>query len=306
VREEAARELCVALGMDKVFFGNSGTEAVETAIKLARRFQYEREAMRHDVWTYKGEFHGRTLGSLAASDGPSYHYSGFGPMPEGFYHFADIEEIPTDAAAVLVCPVFCNKDVIPFPDGWLKRLREYTAENDIVLIFDEIQTGMGRCGDFSFSRKHGIQPDVIALAKGMAMGYPMGAVLAKEEIADAFFPGTHFSTFGGNPLACQFLLGMINWIGENRADLIERSIQFHASLESLGWAANLRTEGMMAAFDIDVDRLDFADACLGAGLLIGAFSKGPGAVKLTPPLLISEAELLDAIEIMDNVYKELK
>lgn len=310
LRNETAEKICKKMEMDKAFFCNSGTEAVEAAIKLARKYQAENSSRADFICAEKGGFHGRTFGSLAAGDGPEHHYKNFGPLPSGFLHFefgGDISEIPTDAAAVLIAPVFGNGDVRPAPEGWLEELREYTSRHGVLLVFDEVQTGSGRVGAPTMAQKLGIKADIICLAKGVAMGCPVGAILATEEVAKAFTPGCHFSTFGGNPLSCAYTRTMMEWLTEENMESVAlKGAHIRTALEELGWAKNVRGVGMLNAFDIDVDGIDFSLACLERGLLVGAFRKGSGPVKITPPLNIGWREISVGIEIMDDAYKSMK
>lgn len=307
-RDRAAERITKLTEMDKVFFCNSGTEAVEGAIKLARKFQYDRGEKRWGIYSYKDGFHGRTYGGLAAGDGPVHHYAGFGPMPEHFHKFVNITDIiPEDAAAVILAPVFGNNDVRVYTDGWLKQLREYTERHDILLIFDEVQTGSGRTGQPTYAQKINVKPDIITLAKGVGMGCPVGAVLARAEVAAAFTPGSHFSTFGGNPLSAVFVNGMIDWLETpGNLDAVEiNGRRIRQELEKFGWPRNVRGEGMLIAFDIDIDGLEFSKRCLAEGLLIGAFRPGAGPVKITPPLNTNVGYIQVGLDIMDRVYKDM-
>lgn len=307
-RDRAAARITNLMAMDKVFFCNSGTEAVEAAIKLARKYQHDNgERFRRDIWTYRGGFHGRTYGGLAAGDGPEHHYKGFGLLPEDFHKFTTIEEIPTSAAAVMLAPVFGNNDVRVYQDGWLKQLREYTERHGILLVFDEVQTGSGRTGKPTYAQKIGVKPDIITLAKGVGMGCPVGAVLANKDVAAAFTPGSHFSTFGGNPLSAVFVNGMIDWLeAPGNLDSVEiNGRHLRQQFIRLGWPQNVRGEGMLIAFDIDVDSLEFSKLCLAEGLLIGAFRPGAGPVKITPPLNTNVGYLQIGLDIMDRAYKTM-
>ena len=307
-RDRAARRLCEATEMDKVFFCNSGTEAVEAAIKMARLYQHRVTLHRSpEIWSYSGGFHGRTYGALAAGDGPSYHYEGFGALPSDFHHFDDANEIPANVAAVILAPVFGNNDVIEYPQGWLQQLRSYTEENGILLIFDEVQTGAGRCGAMTYAQKIGVKPDIITMAKGLAAGAPCGAMLAREGIAEAFTPGSHFSTFGGGPLTMAFLNGMLDWLllpgrleGINSGGKMITDV-----LATHDWAHNVRGTGMLIAYDSDADTVELAKLCAAEQVLIGAFRVGPGPVKTTPPLNMSSSTIIRGIEALDEAHRQL-
>lgn len=309
-RDTAARRLTEATGMRRVFFCNSGAEAGEAAIKLARLHQHKkrRSQLDEERWVisgYEGGFHGRTLATLAAGDGPPYHREGFGPLPAGFEHFVKIANIPQDAAAVILAPVFGNNDVVVYPDGWLEELRDYTTRNGILLIFDEVQTGAGRAGlHYTYAQRVGVEPDILTLGKGVAMGVPTGVCLARGEVAEAFTPGTHFSTFGGNPLCCAFVNAMLDWTTPDNLELVEqKGHTIRDGMAELGWARNVRGLGMLLAFDLDKDCLEFSRECLKRGLLVGAFRPGPGPVKVTPPLNITRSDAAKGITIMAEAYE---
>lgn len=291
-RERAASLLCTRTEMNKVFFCNSGSEAVEAAIKLARV-----HSGRVHIWTMARGFHGRTYGALAASDGPPYHTQGFGPMPMGFHHFDFIDEIDFgDAAAVLLSPVFVNHDLL-FNDELLKKLRKQCNVAGVLLIFDEVQTGMGRCGHYTYAQECGVKPDIIAMAKGLGMGYPVGATLAHGPVSEAFRPGAHFSTFGGGPLACHAVSQMVEWVHENREDIKAKGRYLVDGLAEIG-LQNVRMAGLLVGAQMDQDVVEFAERCFKKGLIIGAFRDGPGTVKLTPPLNVTRSELDEGLEIM--------
>lgn len=316
-RDSAAGRLCQATGMERVFFCNSGTEAVEAALKVARLTQAKRygtlcrvsiEPKRSLIASYVGGFHGRTYGGLSAGDGPAYHTWGYGPLLDGFRHFSDISEIPKDAAAVILAPVFGNNDVRVYPDGWLEQLRKHCDDNGIILIFDEVQTGSGRCGTtFTYAQNIGVQPDVITLAKGLGMGVPVGAMLARGDCAEAFTPGTHFSTFGGSPMCCAFVNGMLDWATAQQLKLVAlkgRSIR--TILKQLSFVQNVRGVGMLNAFDVDFCTRRYAEACFQHGILIGAFRSGPGPIKITPPLNIDMEDIFLGIQGMNDAYNDMR
>lgn len=327
-RERAAKRLCQATDMHRVFFCNSGTEAVEAAIKLARLVQMRRHGprvagdetiigekplkgaltpKRYKIASYTSGFHGRTLGSLACGDGPVYHEWGFGPEPEGFVKFEQIHHIPTDAAAVVLAPVFGNNDVQTYSELWLRDLKAYCRQHGILLVFDEVQSGSGRCGQtFTYGQRIGVMPDIVTLAKGIGMGFPVGACLARGEAAKAFKPGTHFSTFGGNPISCAFVNGMLDWATEDKLSNVTHMGEFiRSELRTFPFAKNVRGVGMLNAFDIEEDTIEYAAACMEAGVLIGAFRSGPGPVKVTPPLNIEYDQAKLGLSRMAQAYKML-
>lgn len=304
-RERAARRLCAVTDMDKVFFCNSGTESVEAAIKLARLYQRKKDDTRGArIYTYKGGFHGRTYASMAASDGPDYYTDGFGPLPGAFHTFEAINEIPVDGsvAAVLMAPVYGHHDVRLYDDDWMENLREYTRRLGILLIFDEVQSGSGRCGHWSYGVWEGYNPDIICLAKGLAGGFPMGAMLARSPIAETFQPGHHFSTFGGSPFACVFLNEMLSWLNGCQLDRIDKLGQvIHDFMDGVKGVMNIRGAGLMWAFDTARDAREVALECDADGLIIGAWRDNP--VKITPPLSVTDVELFSGLCTLRDVLE---
>lgn len=307
LREQVAEKVCKATGFDNIFFCNSGSESIETAIKLARKYQCDKGlANKCTIWTVRNSFHGRTYGALAASDGPAYHYNGFRPLPVDFCKFNRIEEIIFDhAAAVLICPAFCNNDVHFYDPSWLYELKRRCEETDTLLIYDEIQTGCGRTGEITFSECVGVKPHIMTLAKGFGMGFPVAACLAEERIAKSFQPGTHFSTFGGSPPALVHVDNMFDWLnGKNLAKIRYKGEVLLHTLEKKKWITEIRGIGLFIAFDINGDAREFAKKCLKEGLIIGAFRDNP--VKITPPLNIDMSDIELGVKVMDKVAKEMK
>jgi len=319
-RERAARRLCQASRMDKVFFANSGAEAVETAIKLVRRYSWKKRESKQIVYAVPGMFHGRTLATLACCyDGPSYYYDGFGPLPGGFESFERLRDIdPDNAAGILLCPIATPTDDMSLLRlEWLREIRAYANRYEIPIIFDEIQTGSGRTGAYLYAHQLGIMPDVVCLAKGLGMGASVSATLARGEIAETFEPGSHFSTFGGNGIAVSFVNGMLDWLGYSDEivpnckmpkgeEILKKSYRLTVSLENFDGVTNIRGAGLMQAFDIDVSLPEFADRCRGKGLLVPAFRSGLGTVKVYPPFNMPNDVISDAVRIMKDVRKEMK
>ncbi len=311
LRDEVAEIVCSATNMDRIFFCNSGAEAIETAIKLARKYQADRrpristEPIKNEIWSIKDSFHGRTYGALAASDGPEYHYKGFEPIPFGYKKFSRLDDIDFDlAAAVIISPVFCNNDVRLYNVEYLKELKRRCDNAGTLLIFDEIQTGCGRTGNYTYAQSIGIKPNIITLAKGFGMGFPVAATLADEEIAKAFTPGTHFSTFGGSPMAMCHVVMMFEWLRIN-LDLIRiKGSLMRNDLRALRCVENVRGVGLFIAFDlISGNAKEFSRRCLEKKLVIGAFRDNP--VKITPPLNINELDCKKGIDIISYVSSDM-
>lgn len=300
-RERAAERLCGVTGMDKVFFCNSGTESVEAAIKLARLYHFKKQTGRNVICSYRGGFHGRTYASIAASDGPAYYTEGFLPMPGGLdSRFESLSEIPANAAAVLMAPVNGHHDVRTYPSEWFQELRTHTNRHDILLIFDEVQSGSGRCGAWNYGRKIGVLPDITCLAKGMAGGFPMGAMLARGEVASTFEPGHHFSTFGGSPIACVFLNAMLDWLTPSvQRDIEAKGRIIRDVMCDIPWLSNVRGTGMMWGADCRVDAVELAKGCDEKSLIIGAWRPTP--LKIAPPLVASEEDIRKGLKIMSQI-----
>jgi len=305
-RERAATELCHVMGYDKVFFCNSGTEAVEAAIKLARRYmRVIRKDERDTIYTLKGVFHGRTYGALTASDAAPYHKEGFEPFLPGFEHFSRIDEIDWNKClAVMVTPAFVNKDVIVFPSGWLEELKHMCHMSDTLFIVDEIQTGFGRCGEWKLTDAYGIQPDIICVGKGLANGLPVGGILSTNEISRAFTPGRHFSTYGGLPIGMMAVCKVIETVAPMIQDKViqDKSEYFMNKLGDLGFMTHIRGVGLLLAVDVKMNAKAFCQESVRHGVMIVTFDSK--CIKMTPPLTITYQQIDDIINIFQHVYTE--
>jgi len=298
---------------DKSFFCNSGTEAIEAAIKLARR--YSREVLRQDryeIITMRGSFHGRTMGALAATAQEKFHTS-FEPLVPGFTYvpFNDIDAVAraiTDrTCAVLVEPVQGEGGVNVPSDGYLKELREICDRSNILLMLDEIQTGMGRTGKLFAYEHSGITPDVAALAKGLGAGMTIGALLATDKAAQAFIPGSHGSTFGGNPLTCAAAIASLEALLEDNIIIQaveELSRHFLGGLDDLkkkyGFVKDVRGKGLLIGMELDFEGKDIVTACLREGFLINCTMGN--VLRFMPPLVIAEEEIDRLISALDGIF----
>jgi acetylornithine/N-succinyldiaminopimelate aminotransferase len=294
---------------DRAFFCNSGAEANEAAIKLVRKYWRAKGASRYEIIVAQGSFHGRTLAALAATAQPKYQQD-FRPLPPGFVTvpFNDpgaLRSAITDTTAAVML------EVVQGEGGYHVATREYLAgvralcdEHGLLLVLDEIQTGVGRTGRWFAYEHFGITPDVVTLAKGLGGGVPIGAVLATAA-ASAFMPGDHGSTFGGNPLACAAALAVVQTIERER--LLENAARvgahFLAALQELAArhpvVTNVRGLGLMIAVDLSVEAGPVVDACRGGGLLLNAVQ--PKTLRIAPPLIVSTAEVDEAVRILDTV-----
>jgi acetylornithine/N-succinyldiaminopimelate aminotransferase len=310
---ELAARLTQLTGMDRVFFCNSGTEAIEATLKLARRHFFAKgEKDRYRIIAFDNAFHGRTLGALAATGQPKYK-EGFGPLP-GVTHvpFGDVarvrQEMGPDVAGILVEAVQGEGGVLPAPPGFLQALRDIVDEAGALLLADEIQTGVGRTGKFLGFEQDGVKPDVIALAKGLAGGVPIGAMLCRAHLAEALPPGSHGSTFGGNPLASAAALAVLNALEHEKLleNVAARGAQLAERLAALAGkypklVAGARGRGLLQALVLK-DEVD-ARAVLGklqdSGVLVTI--AGGQALRVSPALNITAAELGAALDVLDRV-----
>ncbi|HTS41891.1 MAG TPA: aspartate aminotransferase family protein [Xanthobacteraceae bacterium] len=314
--ERLADRLCAASFADTVFFANSGAEAMECAIKMARKYQSASgHPERYRIVTFEGAFHGRTLATLAAG-GQKKHLDGFGPIVDGFDQVpsTDLEAtkraIGPATAAILIEPVQGEGGVRVVPLSFLKALRALCDQHGLLLIFDEVQTGIGRTGDLFAYERTGITPDIMALAKALGGGFPLGACLATSEAAKGMTAGTHGSTFGGNPLAMAAGNAVLDVVldpafldhvrkvallfKQRLAELKDR----HASV-----IAEVRGEGLLIGLRTTVPNGEVVDALRAERLLTVA--AGDNVVRLLPPLIVSDAEIADAIKRIDRACTAL-
>jgi len=299
---ELARRLVDLSFPSRVFFCNSGAEANESAIKLARKWGAKNRDGAFEIITTTGSFHGRTLAAVTA--GGQHKYSDpFQPLPAGFVHVpyndaGAIEAATTDkTVGVMLEPVMGEIGVIPAAPGYLEQVRKWCDKKNLLLILDEVQTGLGRTGRWFAHQHAAITPDVMTLAKGLGAGVPIGACLANPR-ADVFEPGDHGSTFGGNPLACAVASTVLAVI--DRDGLVGHAAEMgdalRASLQDLG-ARQVRGLGLMQAFEFEEPKAKpFQNACLDAGLVVNAVDDN--SVRLVPPLVIAAEEIERAHDVM--------
>ena len=303
-QQQLARRLAQLSGLDRAFFNNSGAEANETALKLARLHGWKKGIEQPLVGVMENAFHGRTLGTMAASDGPSVRL-GFQRLPGdfikiGFGDMAALEALTaqfgTRIAAVLLEPIQGESGVLVAPSGYLKALREHCTRHGWLMMLDEIQTGIGRTGTWFAFQHEGIVPDVMTLAKGLGNGVPIGACLARAAVAELFTPGSHGSTFGGNPLACRVgctVLEIIQEQGllENAARQGEHLLaRLRMELEEHPQVRAIRGKGLMIGIELASPYRDLAQrAAQEHGLLINV-TRGK-IIRLLPPLTLERKEV---------------
>ncbi len=299
---------------DKAFFCNSGAEANEAAIKLARRYGHERMGGKYEIITMLNSFHGRTLATITAT-GQKKFQSGFEPLPGGFKYVpfndpAALEAAVSDATcAVMLEPIQAEGGVNVPSDGYLRAVRDICDKKGILMILDEVQTGMGRTGSLFAYEQHGIKPDIMALAKALGNGFPVGAMLSTDEISSVFVPGTHASTFGGNYLAMAACLATLDsllhdGVLENCRVMGEYLFKKLRALKSKhGVVKEIRGRGLIIALEISSEYPEMASRCLEKGLIVNCTS--PSVMRLVPPLVIKKSEVNKAAAIIDEVLAEI-
>lgn len=314
VQAEAAAMLTDLTDFDRVFFCNSGTESVEAAIKLARKYANTNHGPeKHEILTFTKSFHGRTYGALSATAQPALQ-DGFGPMLPGFAHApygdlaAVVEMSGPQTAAILVEPIQGEGGVNVAPEGFLQGLRDICDELDAVLIFDEVQTGAGRTGHLYAYQGTGVVPDVLTSAKGLGGGFPVGAVLAKEEYA-ALGPGNHGSTFGGNPLAMAAVKAVLGVVAEEPflEEVRFKGRVLRNALEVLAEqipGAEVRGEGLLLGLDLGSAELakSVFEHCLSEGVLVNLV--GGTTIRMAPPLTVSRTEVRAALDTFRDGVRE--
>jgi acetylornithine/N-succinyldiaminopimelate aminotransferase len=315
--ERLADRLCKASFADTVFFANSGAEALECAIKVARKYHSASgHPERYRIVTFEGAFHGRTLATLAAG-GQKKHLDGFGPVVDGFDQvpFGDFEAAKRAAgpatAAILIEPVQGEGGVRVAAPTLLRQLRQLCDERGLLLMFDEVQTGIGRTGELFAYQRYGVTPDVMALAKALGGGFPIGACLATADAAKGMTAGTHGSTFGGNPLAMAAGNAVLDVVLQPEfLDRVRKTaLLFKQRLAELkdrhgGVIAEVRGEGLLIGLRAAVPNGELVDALRGEKLLTVA--AGDNVVRLLPPLIVSEAEIADAVGRIDRACTTLE
>ncbi|MDA7528120.1 aspartate aminotransferase family protein [Planctomicrobium sp.] len=307
---EFAEAIC-SRSFGKAFFCNSGAEAIEGAIKLAR---LHTPPERYKIITFENGFHGRTYGAVTATAQPKYHKD-IGPMMAGFSYAPhnDLDAVrqivDKETAAILIEPVQGEGGVNTPADGFLQGLREICDENDMVLIFDEVQTGMGRTGNWFAHQTFGVQPDIMTMAKGIAAGVACGAIIAKDEVAPSLRPGMHASTFGGNPIAMVAGKATVETIEEE--NLLENCKQISARFkeffdglkEELSIIEEVRVCGAMIGVDLGINAMPAVKKAMERGLLLNATHDT--VVRLLPALNITDADVTHGCEIIAEVLKEM-
>jgi acetylornithine/N-succinyldiaminopimelate aminotransferase len=295
---------------DRVFFSNSGAEANEAAIKLARKYGADHRGGRYEILTALGSFHGRTLATLSATAQEKYQ-RGFQPLVPGFRYvpFGDAAAmgaaVRDETIAILVEPIQGEGGVVVPPEGYLRSLRELCDRQGLLLIFDEVQTGIGRTGTLFAYEQEGITPDIMALAKALGGGLPIGAMLAKGEIAAALGPGTHGSTFGGNPVSCAAGVAVLETLADGKilenarrqgAKIIDRLRSLQKRLPMI---RDVRGRGLIIGAELDRDGRPVVSSALERGLVVNCTNER--VIRLLPPLVLTDEDTDRGLETLEQV-----
>lgn len=313
-QERAAKLLTDNSCADAVFFCNSGAEANEAAIKLSRRYhQKVRNEQRYEVITFTQSFHGRTIATMTAT-GQDKVKEGFLPLPEGFVHVPlhDLEALQAAindrTAAIMLELVQAEGGVFPVDPQFLRQVRELCDRHGLLLIVDEIQTGMGRTGKLFAYQHYGVEPDVFTLAKGLGSGFPVGAMLAKRPYTEGFAPGAHATTFGGTPIAMAAVIATIETMVADNVPAQAASAsaylfeQLHKQLDDLPGIVQIRGQGLLVGIECDGPVADTVSELHRRGLLV--VQAGPNVVRLLPNLLVTREEIDEAVRLLTAVFTD--
>jgi predicted acetylornithine/succinylornithine family transaminase len=308
---ELARELCRSSFADRVFFCNSGAEANEAAIKLARRYGAEHHGGRYEILTAHNSFHGRTLATLTAT-GQEKVRAGYDPLPAGFrqipYNDLPAAEEAIDeqkTVGIMVEPIQAEGGINVPDESYLRGLRDLCDRRGLLLMLDEVQTGMGRTGKLFGYENFGIEPDIMTLAKALGGGLPFGAMLAREDVAKSFVPGSHASTFGGNPLACSVGLAVMRTLlkGGVLKNCVKMSKVFLQGLKKLQqrfpFVRDVRGKGLILGLELEMEGAKIVEACMAEGLLLNCTAYK--VLRFVPPLTITPKEIARGLAIVENV-----
>lgn len=307
---KAAKKLINAAGMDKVFFTNSGTEAIEGAIKTARKYAYNKDGKNdHEIIAMNHSFHGRSMGALSVTGNPSYQEA-FKPLIGGvkFAEFNDLESVKTlvneKTCAIIMEPVQGEGGIYPATEEFIKGVRKICDDNDILLIFDEIQCGMGRTGKMFAHEHYGVKPDVMTVAKALGCGFPVGAFLTNEKAA-VLVPGDHGTTYGGNPLAAAAVLKVLEMFESQNIleNVNEVSAYFDKKLDELASKYESvkahRGKGFMQGLELTVPVGEVVKNAMAKGLIV--ISAGGNVLRFVPPLIITKENVDEAISILEEI-----
>jgi acetylornithine/N-succinyldiaminopimelate aminotransferase len=307
---DAAAKLAARFGGGKVFFGNSGAEANEGAIKLARKYAHTISKDKSEIICAWHSFHGRTLATLTATGQPKYQ-EGFGPLPEGFSYvdFGDYDAlekmVSEKTCAVMLETIQGEGGVHVPPKDYFKKVRTLCNKYGALLILDEIQSGMGRTGKFFAYEHFNVKPDIVTLAKGLAGGVPIGAFIATNKVAVAFHAGDHGSTFGGNPLACAAANAVLDAMTPEFLENVEKTGEYFkerllALQKKLPWfIKEVRGSGLILGMELTKEGRDVVNACLEEGAIINCTAGN--VLRFVPPLIVTKSEIDEVMNVLDRV-----
>ena len=311
-----AEKVCTTIGMDKIFYQNSGTEANEAMIKMARKYGVEKYGpKRYNIVTASMGFHGRTFGAMSATGQPDNGCQiGFGPMTDGFT-YAEYNNLQAfkdacteDTIAIMVEPVQGEGGVHPATMEFMRGLREFCDEHEMLLLIDEVQTGWCRTGKVMSFMNYGIKPDIVSMAKALGGGMPIGAICATAEVAKAFTPGSHGTTFGGHPVCCAAALAEVNELLDRdlAGNAAKMGAYFMEQLKTLPHVKEVRGQGLLVGveFDDTISGVDVKHECLHRHLLITAI--GAHIIRMIPPLIINEEDCDKAVAIIREAVEALE
>ena len=313
---ELSEMLATKTFADKVFFSNSGNEANEAAIKLARKYYFDqKKPEKHEIIVFTNAFHGRSMLNITAGDS-EIQKTGFGPLLKGFKRatFNDLKSVKKvltkKTAAIFVEPILGESGIIRAENPFLEGLRKLADDNDCLLIFDEVQSGIGRTGSLMAYMGYGVTPDISTLAKGLGGGIPIGATLTTTKIAQAFQPGTHGSTFGGNPLACEVAKKVVEIISNKKVltGVVKKTIRFNQELNKLSDKYNLfkdiRSAGLWICCDFKkIKSADFINECYKKRLILVQAS-GEKTIRLAPSLIIEDHEIEEGFKRFEKAIRK--
>jgi len=312
---EAAKELCTLAEMERVFFCNSGAEAIEASLKLARKFGHQSEAPRSEIISMMNSFHGRTYGAVTATGQKKYHKN-FAPLPQGFSYaeFNNLESVKAliteKTCAIIVEPIQGEGGIVPSEPAFLRGLRSLCDEHNLLLIYDEVQCGMGRSGKPFAYQAYGVKPDVLTTAKALAGGVPCGAMLTTGKASHIFTPGDHASTFGGNPLAMAAVREMVRRLSDPAfcAHVQEMGEYLRAKLEQLvvrypDLCIAVRGKGLINGLVLTVPPRQVVDVCFAKGVLVA--SAGSDVLRFVPPLVVEKKDIDAVLAVVDEVLATL-
>ena len=311
-----AEKVCTTIGMDKIFYQNSGTEANEAMIKMARKYGVEKYGpKRYNIVTASMGFHGRTFGAMSATGQPDNGCQiGFGPMTDGFT-YAEYNNLQAfkdacteDTIAIMVEPVQGEGGVHPATMEFMRGLRDFCDEHEMLLLIDEVQTGWCRTGKVMSFMNYGIKPDIVSMAKALGGGMPIGAICATAEVAKAFTPGSHGTTFGGHPVCCAAALAEVNELLDRdlAGNAAKMGAYFMEQLKTLPHVKEVRGQGLLVGveFDDTISGVDVKHECLHRHLLITAI--GAHIIRMIPPLIITEEDCDKAVAIIREAVEALE